>query len=66
LSNDKKSGLIVGFGRELQKIRVIPEFLSRKEVNPMLFQVGQALVTVELEISHEYKVFAFYSLGKAA
>jgi hypothetical protein len=63
-ANDKKSGLVAGFGGDFQKIRVIPEFLSHMEVNSMLFQIGQTLAVVELEIAHEYKVFPFYSFGK--
>ena len=61
---DKEPAFIAGIGLDFQKIRAFPERQSSLEVNSMLFQVGLALVVVELEATHEYKLFIFCSFHK--
>lgn len=63
-ADDEKARLTFDSGLNFHYIRVLPKLLRRLEVDPMLLKIGSALVIVELELLHEYKLYLFGSLSK--
>ena len=60
----KEPALVFRLCLNFQKIRIFPQLLRDMEADSVLFEVGLALVVIELEFVHEYILYLFYSFGK--
>lgn len=61
--NHQESRLIDGHCRNLDQVRVIPEFLSLDEVDTMLLRIGTALPFVEVEREHGMENIPLWTWG---
>lgn len=53
-----KTRFVLRSGRDFQQVRVVPQFLSINEIDPVFDAVSCAFPTVKLE-SHEYRKYTF-------
>ncbi len=61
---NKKPGLISRASLNFQSIWVVPQFLGGKEVDTVFLQISSAFSFVIFELTHEYKIYLFYSTSK--
>jgi hypothetical protein len=60
LTDNNEPWLILGSGRNLQQVLIVPQSLSFNEIDAMLGKISVTFVWIELKIHNDIKIIPFW------